>query len=156
VFGKKSVIASIVVGLAMLVSLCTWGGGVTSPPQEFVPSHADAAIFFAKYYGLFDGYVPKNASQDQCVSFLNDRGIYFGLLEVFEKVEFTLGDCARVMGQLSLVFSGEAEYEAGKVKLPNGFASWEVFCQLNYVKYDQGYADLSGVLRKLYNLFLID
>ncbi len=155
-FHKQRFTAAIIVGVALLAAPGGWGDGPVVEQQQVVPSHADAAIFFAKYSGLFETYVAKDATLDECVSFLNGRGIYFGLLEVVKRADFTVNDCARVMGQLSLVLSGEAEYRSGKVKLPNGIDSWVVFCHLNNVKYEQGYADLLGVLRKLYNLFLTD
>ncbi len=104
-----------------------------------VPTHADAAVFFAKYAGLFDRYVESDATLSECVSFLNKAGIYFGLLEVVRGKEFTEEDCARVMGQAGLVFSGEAEFVAGKVALPKDVESWVDFCSLNGVLYFEGY-----------------
>ena len=57
-----------------------------------------------------------------------------------------------MMGQLNLVFSGEADYLAGKVKLPLGIDSWEEFCILNDVKFVQGYQNLVATLEMLRNL----
>ncbi len=104
-----------------------------------VPTHADAAVILAKHTGLFDRYVTSEATLTECVAFLNKYGIYFGLMEVVNGKEFTLNDCARVMGQIELVFSGEAEYIAGKVKLPNNIASWEEFCTMSQVNYVEGH-----------------
>ncbi len=118
-----------------------------------VPSHADAAVIFGKYSGLFDEYVSEEASLNECVAFLNRNGIYFGLLEIVNGADFTLHDCARVMGQMNLVFSGEAEYLGGKVKLPSGIDSWDEFCILNDVKYVQGYESLMETLVMLRGLF---
>ncbi len=135
--------------------LTTHAGGAQLSAGEGmpVPSHADAAVIFAKYSGLFDEYVSEEASLNECVAFLNRNGIYFGLLEVVNGSDFTLHDCARVMGQMNLVFSGEAEYLAGKVKLPSGIDSWDEFCILNDVKYVQGYESLTETLVMLRDLF---
>jgi hypothetical protein len=73
------------------------------------------------------------------VSFLNEKGIYFGLMEVVNGKEFTPKDCAKALGQVELVLSGEAEYFHGKVKLPKGVDSWEDFCIMNGVEYVNGY-----------------
>ena len=117
-----------------------------------IPTHADAAIIFAKYSGLFDRYVQDNATLDECVSFLNGAGVYFGLFEIVNGAEFTLQDCARVMGQMNLLFSGEAERQSGKVRLPKGMDSWVEFCILNDVKYIDGYKNLCATTRILHGL----
>ena len=114
--------------------------------KQPVPTHADAAIIIAKHSGLFNRYVSSDASLNECVSFLNKTGVYFGLMEVVNGQEFTLKDCARVMGQVELVLSGEAEFIAGKVKLPKGIDSWEDFCIMNGVEYVNGYRAMVQVL----------
>jgi hypothetical protein len=106
--------------------------------KERVPSHADAAILLAKYSGYFDHYVDKEADLQACVTFLNKTGIYFGLLEVVNGSEFTAEDCARAMGQIDLVLSGEAAYIHGKVKLPKGIETWAQFCTMSDVNYREG------------------
>lgn len=117
-----------------------------------VPSHADAAVILAKYSGLFDRYIQEDATLNDCVAFMNKTGIYFGLLEVVNGTEFTLRDCARVMGQINLLFSGEAHFEAGKIKLPADIDSWEDFCILYDVKYVEGYRRLVSTLEILRDL----
>ena len=104
-----------------------------------VLTHADAAIILAKYAGYFDRYVKKDADLNECVAFLNKTGIYFGLLEVVNGSEFTVEDCARSMGQIDLVLSGNAEFSMGKVKLPKGIVSWKEFCTMHGVEYVEGY-----------------
>ncbi len=99
-----------------------------------VPTHGDAAVILAKYSGLFDRYVSKDSTLNECVAFLNKHGIYFGLMEVVGGNEFTLRDCARAMGQIELVLTGEADYLAGKVLLPKDIDSWENFCTMNASK----------------------
>lgn len=116
------------------------------------PTHADAAVILAKYSGFFDRYVAEDATLNDCVSFLNQTGIYFGLMEIVNGAEYTLEDCARTMGQMSLVFSGEAHYLAGKVMLPKGIDSWEELCILNDVKYDEAYKSLINTLIVLHNI----
>lgn len=107
--------------------------------NEPVPSHADAAVILAKHSGLFDRYVPQNATLNDCVSFLNEHGIYVGLMQVVNGSEFTVKDCARAMGQIELLFAGDAAFLAGKVLLPKGIASWEEFCIMQGVDYIEGY-----------------
>jgi len=132
--------------------LTSFGYGDQSNERRPVPTHADAAVIFAKYSGLFDRYVTDEASLSECVSFLNHAGIYFGLLEVVNGSDFTLSDCARVMGQISLLFSGEAEYAAGKIKRPEGIASWEEFCILNDVRFVEGFDKLFETMNMLRDL----
>ncbi|MBT8042780.1 MAG: hypothetical protein KJN98_06385, partial [Pontiella sp.] len=110
--------------------------------EQPLPTHADAALMFAKYSGMFDRYVSADATLNDCVAFLNKTGVYFGLMEVVNGTEFAIKDCARVMGQIELILSGEAEYLLGKVKLPKGIDSWEDFCVLNGVEYIEGYEAL--------------
>ena len=114
--------------------------------RRLVPTHADAAVVFAKHSGLFDRYVASDANLNDCVSFLNKHGIFFSLLEVVGGSEFTMDDCSRVMGQIELIFTGEASFLAGKVLLPKGIDSWRNFCILEGVDYEQGY---KGVLEAL-------
>ena len=119
---------------------------VTGQKKKPVPSHADAAVILAKHSGLFDRYVPQSTTLNGCVSFLNEHGIYFGLMEVVNGSEFTVKDCARAMGQIELLFAGEAEFSAGKVLLPKGIASWEDFCIMQGVKYMVGYEAIVNTL----------
>lgn len=128
--------------ILLLAVLCAFPVFGDQNKDVRVPTHADAAVIMAKYSGLFDRYIDKNATLTECVSFLNKHGIYFGLMEVVNGAEFTQADCARVMGQMELVFTGEAEYFAGKVKLPKGIATWEEFCIMDGIKYVEGYAGL--------------
>lgn len=104
-----------------------------------VLTHADASVILAKYAGFFDRYVAPDASVNDCVAFLNREGVYFGLMEVVNGSEFTQSDFARSMGQITLVLAGDAEYEGGKVKLPNGIASWKDFCTMNGVGFAQDF-----------------
>lgn len=120
-----------------LVGGCAWGGD--GGDRKTVLTHADAAIILAKYAGFFDRYVDKDADLNECVVFLNKTGIYFGWLEVVNGTEFTVEDCARAMGQIDLVLSGEAEFSIGKVKLPKGIESWHDFCNMHGVGYVEGH-----------------
>ena len=135
----RAIYMFIVSGVMLLAST-----GVAVPKKaegaDAVPTFADAVVILAKYSGLFDRYVSKDASLDDCFSFLNSKGIYFGMMEVAGGVKFGKNDCARVMGQIELVMSGEAEYSMGKVKLPKGIDSWTDFCIMNDIQYMQGYA----------------
>jgi len=112
-----------------------WGGGDRKP----VLTHADAVMILAKYSGYFNRYVDADADLNECTAFLNKTGIYFGLLEVVNRSEFTVDDCARAMGQIDLVLSGDAEFFLGKVKLPKGIESWGEFCTMHGVDYVKGH-----------------
>ena len=116
--------------------------------RQVVPTHADAAFIIIKYSGLFDRYGPQDANLNECVAFLNDHGVYFGLLEVVSGTEFTRKDCARVMGQIRLVFTGDAEYIGGKVKLPKDVDSWEAFCIMERVRSVEAYEDMLNAVRR--------
>ena len=116
--------------------------------REAVPSHADAAFIITNYSGLFDRYGPQDASMSESVAFLNDHGVYFGLLEVVSDKEFTRKDCARVMGQISLVFTGDATYVGGKVKLPKDVDSWEELCIMDDIKYIDLYEAILDAVRR--------
>lgn len=145
---EKTAFGSLVcAALLAAPAVCCGDGGAREAVGQPVPTHADAALVLAKYSGLFDRYVSHDATLNDCVAFLNKTGIYFGLMEIVNGKEFTLGDCARAMGQIELVFSGDAEYLAGKAMLPKGIESWEDFCILNDVKYAEGYAAIMEALR---------
>ena len=124
------------------------GANEASSDRRSVPTHADAAFIFTKYSGLFDRYGMQDASLSDCVSFLNDHGVYFGLMEVVTGKEFTRRDCARVMGQITLVFTGDAEYLAGKVKLPKGVDSWETFCIMEDVRFVEAYEAIYNAVNR--------
>lgn len=111
-----------------------------------VPTHADAAVIFAKHSKLFDRYVSQDATLNECVAFMNKQGVFFGLMEVVNGAKFTLEDCARVMGQIELVFTGEADFVAGKVRLPKGIDSWNEFCILEGIEYERGYESVVEAL----------
>lgn len=124
--------------------------------QRPVPTHSDAALIFAKYTGFFSRYVDDAATLGECVSFLNDKGIYFGLLEIVNGAEFTQQDCARAMAQMDLLFSGDASFSHGKVALPDGMASWQEYCQLNGIAYVQAYENLVATLVELQKIKSVD
>lgn len=113
-------------------------------------THADAAVILAKYSGFFDRYVDENDDLNACVSFLNRTGIYFGLMEVVNGSEFSVGDAAKSFGQVDLVLGGEAEFSGGKVKLPKGIESWEEYCTMNRVDYMKARQTMLEMLRMAY------
>ena len=123
-----------------------WGGD--GGGRKRVLTHADAAVILAKYSGVFDRYVDKDADLDECVVFLNKTGIYFGLMEVVNGSEFTVEDCARAMGQIDLVLSGEAEFSIGKVKLPKDIESWSYFCTMHGVGYVEGHRAMLKIVNQ--------
>lgn len=141
---KKGSKAVRLIAVLMLAG-SVWGDSAARP--ERAPTHADAAVILAKYMGYFDRYVDPEADVTECVRFLNQTGIYFGVMEVLSGSEFTQDDCARAMGQAVLVLSGEARFVHSKVKLPKGIESWKEFCTMAGVDYVEGYR----MMQKLVN-----
>ena len=123
----------------LLSSSLLWGGSVwsdeTTEAKKPILTHADAAIILVKYSGFFDRYIEKDFNLNQCVAFLNKRGIYFGLLEVVNGAEFSQKDAARSFAQIDLLLSGDAEFSVGKICLPKGIDSWEEFCTMSRIDY---------------------
>ena len=124
------------------------GSGSEEPTP--VLTHADAAVLLAKYSGFFDYHVAEDADLNECVAFMNKIGVYFGLMEVVNGSEFSKKDCAKAMGQIELILNGEAEYSAGKVKLPKGLESWADYCTMNGVEYVEAYRTMLEMLRMAY------
>jgi hypothetical protein len=71
---------------------------------------------------------------EQCVAFLNSRGICFSLFDLLDPNK-TVGpeDCARVVGQSMLLFSGEAVVANDCIKKPVEMETWVDYCLLNDV-----------------------
>lgn len=117
--------------------------------QKAVLTHKYAAVVFAKRAGMFDEYVDSDATLSDCVSFMNEQGILFSLSDVVSQKIFTSKDCARVMGQMSLIFLGEAKREfgsVGMVMLPDNVDSWEQYCIINGVEYKEMYKKLEAAV----------
>lgn len=131
---------------AMLLGGYAWGD--TEEHRKRALTHVDAAVILAKYSGYFDRYVDQDADVDTCVAFLNGIGVYFGLMEVINASEFTLEDCARAMGQIDLILTGEAQFSLGKVKLPKEIESWTDFCTMHGVGYVEGHRAMLRVVNK--------
>jgi hypothetical protein len=96
------------------------------------PTFGDLAVFIAK--GYFKSYVKKDASMEQCVAFLNRQGICFSLFDLLDPNKtVSPEDCARVVGQSMLLFSGEAVVVNGCIKKPLEMENWVDYCLLNDV-----------------------
>ena len=141
-------VVRLLIILLVVVSGVFAGGEVAGEKATTlpIPTHANAAMIVARNSGFFDQYVAGDATLTECVAFLNRTGIYFGLAEVVAGKEFSVKDCARVMGQLELVFSGDAEYVGGKVILPRGIGSWVEFCVMHNVYYIETYRVMREML----------
>jgi len=84
--------------------------------------------------GYFKDDVSADASLEQCSAFLNDHGICFSLFDLMDPTAVvTPEDFARVVGQSTLIFLGEAEVDEGCVKKPSGVDTWVDYCLLNDV-----------------------
>lgn len=121
-------------------------------PEKVVVTHRDAVVFFAKYLGYFDEYLDEDASGPECLSFLNRIGVCFSMQNISSRAEFTQKDCAKVVGQLRLIFSGEAEHEFGKVGevlLPKDIDSWIQYCIMNDVDYKEIFRVFEEVVQEV-------
>jgi hypothetical protein len=104
--------------------LSTTGGYATTP------TYGDLAVLVAK--GYFGAYVKQDASLEQCVVFLNGRGVRFSLFDLVDRSKaVTKEEFARVVGQSMLLFSGEAELVSGYIKKPLEAETWVDYCLLN-------------------------
>ena len=109
--------------ILFLVLVC--GGARASEP-----AFGDLAVLLAK--GHFRGYVGQNASMEECVAFLNSKGVSFSLFDLIDPDKaVTKEDCARVIGQSILLFSGEADVVNGCIKKPLEAKTWVDYCLLN-------------------------
>jgi hypothetical protein len=94
------------------------------------PTFGDLAVLLAK--GYFGNYVRQDAPLEQCAAFLNSRGIFFSLFDLIDPDKaVTKEDFARVVGQTTLLLSGEAEVVSGRIKKPLEAETWIDYCLLN-------------------------
>ncbi|MCC7300148.1 MAG: hypothetical protein IT583_03615 [Verrucomicrobia bacterium] len=94
------------------------------------PSFGDLAVLLAK--GYFGGYVKQDASLQQCVAFLNSKGVYFSPFDLLDSEKaVSREEFARVVGQSMLLFSGKAELVQGRIKKPVEAETWVDYCLLN-------------------------
>ena len=102
-----------------------------SPVASFAqPTFADLAVFLAK--GSFKSYVSADATLEQCAAFLNNQGVCFSLFDLMDsKAVVTKEDFARVIGQSTLLFLGEADVVNGGIKKPLCSETWVDYCLLN-------------------------
>jgi hypothetical protein len=95
-----------------------------------MPTYGDLAVLVTK--GYFGAYVKQDASLEQCVVFLNGRGVRFSLFDLVDSSKVvTKEDFARVVGQSMLLFAGEAELVNGYIKKPSEAETWVDYCLLN-------------------------
>ena len=149
---SMSSVHKIIRKVFVIVFLCgfvcgAWGSEEGVPSEKVVPDFAMAARVFA-HMDVFEDYVDKDFRTTQCVNFLNGVGVYFSRTSVKERAEFTEMDCARVMGQIDLVFKGEAELGGEGVKLPESIDSWSQYCIMNDVKFSKVYGILCSAAEK--------
>ena len=121
--------------LICLALLMLFVAGPVPAARAASPTFADLAVFMAKRY--FRNEVPSGASVGDCVSFLNRQGVCFSLFDLLDpKVKVTKDDFARVIGQSTLVFLGEARIVNGCVQKPLEVDTWVDYCILNDVNFD--------------------
>ncbi len=102
---------------------------------EAAPTFGDLAVTIAKRY--FMGYVGKDASLEECASFLNSKGVCFSIFDLMDtNVSVTREDFARAVGQSKLLFLGEAEAVKGCINKPAEIETWVDYCLLNDVGLD--------------------
>jgi hypothetical protein len=67
--------------------------------------------------------------------------------KIIRKAPFTKKDSARVMGQIDLLFLGEAQRSIdGEIVLPEGLDSWEEYCTINGVEFLEAYKTMVKML----------
>ncbi len=73
---------------------------------------------------------------EECVEFLNSQGVHFSIFDLMDsKAVVTKEDFARVVGQSTLLFLGEAEPVGGGIRKPQGIETWVDYCLLNDVEF---------------------
>ncbi len=98
------------------------------------PTFADLSVLLAK--GYFKSHVSEDASLEVCVAFLNRQGVSFSVFDLMDQsAKVTKEDFARVVGQSTLLFLGEAEVENGSIKRPEEMETWVDCCVLNDVDF---------------------
>ena len=98
------------------------------------PTFADLAVLLAK--GYFKNHVSVEASLEECVEFLNSQGVHFSIFDLMDsKAVVTKEDFARVVGQSTLLFLGEAEPVGGGIRKPQEIETWVDYCLLNDVEF---------------------
>jgi len=113
---------------------CIWLFLIVTSAWAAEPTFGDLAVLLAK--GYFGNYVRQDASLEQCVAFLNSKGVSFSLFDLLDrKKAVTEEDFARVVGQSELLFSGKAEVVNGRIKKPLYAETWVDYCQMNDVDY---------------------
>lgn len=98
--------------------------------------YGSLAVLLAK--GYFKNDIDAAAPLEECVHFLNSHGVCFSLFDVQDPdAKVTVEDFARVVGQSTLLFLGEAEFEPGSqcIRKPLDAATWVDYCQLNDVSF---------------------
>lgn len=96
------------------------------------PTFADLSVLLAK--GYFENHVPLEASLQECVAFLNSQGIWFSIFDLMDQnAVVTKEDFARVVGQSTLLFLGEARIIKGSITKPQEIETWVDYCLLNDV-----------------------
>lgn len=114
------------------MSLIMLSGLLGGVPVQAAPTFADLAVVVAKGYCKYN--VQREADVGECVAFLNQHGVCFSLFDLMDpKAEVTKEDFARVIGQSTLLFLGEARVERGCIQRPDEAASWVDYCLLNDV-----------------------
>ena len=98
--------------IMILMLICLLGTVESFAEGEYRLTHGDAAQILCRYSGLLDRHVADDASLGTCVQLLNDIGITFELMAIIDQQLFKQSDCARVMGQLEILFSGPVLYNA--------------------------------------------
>ena len=104
-----------------------------SPVASFSqPTFADLSVFLAK--GYFKNNVSSDATLEQCAAFLNSQGICFSIFDLMDSTAVvTKEDFARVVGQSTLLFLGEADVVDGCIAKPIRIETWIDYCLLNDV-----------------------
>ena len=136
--------------IMILMVVCLLGTVESFAESKYRLTHGDAAQILCRYSGLLDRHVADDASLGTCVQLLNDIGITFELMAIIDQQPFKQSDCARVMGQLEILFSGEAGLSKNEIVLPSGYSSWEEYCVMNDVDYKKAHSGMQVLGQSLW------
>ena len=129
-----------------LFTLCSVFGIASFSNSEV--NYPEFIAYYVKYSGLFDRHIRPDYSVVECVHFLNKNGIKVNWLDIHQNKPVDQRVMARITAQTFLMLNGEKK--AGSTyTLPEGFQTWEQFCEIHGLDYKKSYNNLLIIFNKL-------
>lgn len=136
---QKMIRSKFFKSLIVPAAFALWG---MSAAGDVELTFADLSVLIAKQY--FSKNVSSSASLEQCAAFLNSEGIRVSLFDVMSRGKSVpREEFARMMGQATLIFTGEAAADDNGIKKPSGIDTWVDYCELNDISLDRLWNDFS-------------